>query len=127
MSEIRAYTAARPIAPVKASREALMERHFSTQEQASLTTRPAQTIAGRLALKAAVAELLDKNGICELSSATEIEIGQTRAGGPVLQSIAGLDRTALSAIKGRLHLSITHSRHQAVGLAVWQAAEAEDE
>ena len=98
-----------PIAAVRDERASVLAASFSAEEAHRLTDAPAQTVAGLLALKRAVAELLG-------SDERAIELDHDERGAPVL----------LGPRAERLVVSISHTRSHAYGLAVVERGNDDD-
>jgi phosphopantetheinyl transferase (holo-ACP synthase) len=100
-----ATTATQSIAVVARNRSALVSRFFSPAEQAALADIPDRTIAGWIAAKKAIGNLYAQ----ERFDPRSFEISRNESGAPFC--------AAGSTIK--IHLSISHTRGRAWGLAAF--------
>ena len=114
----RAVCASLPITTVAAERDELEAAHFSPRERAELAGRHVQSVAGRLALKRALCELFASVQPGVALSPRDFEITDSPTGAPVLGPLPATLRDAPAARRGRLFVSIAHSKAQAVGLVV---------
>lgn len=96
----------------------LVRRCFSAAERANLASEPLQTVAGRLALKRAICRLAaHRLGVSSIQEA-DVEIGRTGNGAPVVVRVAFDDPAIRAVLENQVHVSISHSRQSAVGIAV---------
>ena len=121
-TRLRTFMETIPIASVTGREQAILERYFSMDERAALAHRPAQTIAGQLALKTAICNL-----VAELFSAspigeTEVEITRTPLGAPRIDRITCSDDGAKARLENDVLVSISHARESAVAVAVIRTA-----
>jgi phosphopantetheinyl transferase (holo-ACP synthase) len=118
----RAVCQSLAIATVAAERAELEAEHFSPRERDELAGRHVQSLAGRLALKRALCQLLAPEQPGVALAPRDFVIMGSPTGAPVLGPLPATLRDVPEARRGRLFVSITHSKAQAVGLAVQQRA-----
>lgn len=106
------------IAEVARDRGTLEAEHFSPAEQAALGSRPVQSLAGRLALKRALCQLLGAECSRGQLEPRDFIIGETPGGAPALGPLPTALSSGTASPLGRLFVSISHTKMQAVGLAV---------
>lgn len=97
------------VADVEADRRRIEEEHFSPAEVAELGGRRAQSVAGFLALKRALAGLWAGAGV--VARPRDFEVGHHGNGAPRLAAAPG------GAAVGEVLISISHTRRWAYGLA----------
>jgi phosphopantetheinyl transferase (holo-ACP synthase) len=114
--EVRSYLAMVPVAHAKRYRSRWLRRYFTLAEARDLTTRPAQSLAGAVALKRAVKrlirELAPRRRIGELS----IGVGHARDGAPALTRVPAVGTRSGRALLAALHVSVTHTARNAYGV-----------
>ena len=98
------------VAEVEAGRGRIEAEHFSPAEIAALGSRRAQSVAGALALKRALARLLADTGGAP-AAPRDFELGHHPSGAPLL--LAAPAGVALASV----FVSISHTRQWAYGLA----------
>jgi len=98
------------VAAVEAGRRRIEEEHFSPTEVAAFGRRRAQSVAGALALKRALARLLADTGGAP-AAPRDFELGHHPSGAPLL--LAAPAGVALASV----FVSISHTRQWAYGLA----------
>jgi len=97
------------VAAVEAERRGIEAEHFSPAEIAALGGRRAQSVAGALALKQALVRLWAEAGAA--AAPRDFELGHHASGAPRL--VAAPAGVALTDV----HVSISHTRQWAYGLA----------
>ncbi len=108
-----AWVARVAIADVEGKREELLAAHFSCEESEHLADRPAQTVAGFLAVK---------DALCEWVKSTEHGLGVARRDFVLSHNAAGAVEV-LRCPHGDpkdLRVSVTHTREWAYGLVTHQ-------
>lgn len=102
------------------NRERLIATNFSPNEIEELLSRPDNTGAGFLAVKRALLALFksidNKNPISEKS----IRLSHEKSGAPCITSLPSLSAHGEEYSKKDFHISITHNRINAFGLAAFQ-------
>lgn len=106
------------ISDVKNNYLTLLESSFAPEEREELASRHIRSTAGVLALKKALAALI--NEITNHSvNIRDCHISRSKTGAPVLLSLPEqLNRSPLNT--SNVFVSISHSRQTACGLAVYQ-------
>ncbi len=93
---------------------------FHLEEQSEWGQRPIQSIAGRLALKSAVCELVKKHFPDLCLRRQDVIIDATLEGAPKISEIAAGDIEIVARLKSSVWVSISHSRTHAAGMAsIW--------
>ena len=103
---------------VKAAVQDILSNDFTEKEHALFEMRPAQSIAGQLALKSAVCQLAEEIGAAVPLTCRQVEISRQPSGAPTIGSVSSVDTRLNGVLKSALHLSISHTKTTAVGLAV---------
>lgn len=114
----RAVCESLTITTVAAKRAELEAAHFSPLERAELAGRHVQSVAGRLALKRALCRLLAPAEAGVTLEPRDFVITDSPTGAPALGPLPPTLLDAPEAQRGRLFVSIAHSKAHAVGLAV---------
>jgi len=117
----RAALATVAIADVASERLKLEAEHFSPAERAALAGRHVQSLAGRLALKRALCDLLGPECVGTRLAPCDFVILETAGGAPALGAVPGALSSAAAGPLGRLFVSISHTKARAVGLAVQES------
>jgi phosphopantetheine--protein transferase-like protein len=107
-----------PIADIEGHLEDTLLRCFSEPEQQRFENRPARTIAGQVALKAAVRGLAQKALGAGDIALEDIDITRGENGAPRIRRVSTADADVNEVLENRVLVSISHSRVSAVGLAV---------
>lgn len=109
-----------PLAPFRGKKEELFNNYFTQAEVDHLQERALQTVVGFVALKKALIQLIQSASPEVLLHEKDIRLSHSTDGAPRIAEINGLlDRTKLPPI----HLSLSHTREYAYGLAVMEARE----
>lgn len=108
------------IAEVERDRAALEERFLDAAERAELQGRRAQSVAGFLALKRALAQLVA--GLPGAGAPTERDFLLTHHPNGALRCTLSAELLRRLGTPPRLHLSVSHTRDWAYGLAVREEA-----
>jgi hypothetical protein len=107
-----------PLAEVALRRDEVLARSFSPAEAAALQGRADRSVAGRLALKRALADLWPLLLPGSAPQPADFAIASAADGGPVLAAAPGP-----AALRASVRVSISHSRTTAWGLAAGPSAE----
>jgi phosphopantetheinyl transferase (holo-ACP synthase) len=107
-----------PVAHIAAERERFAAEHCTETERAALAGRHVQSLAGTIALKAALVDLLST--VCpDLEIARRhVEIGHEPGGAPKVLRLPVPLPTGADGSPGKLFVSVTHTNEHAIGLAV---------
>ena len=103
---------------VKEAAQTVLSRDFTEEERALFENRPAQSIAGQLALKTAVCRLAADLAAGHPLACRQVEISRHPTGAPIIGSVSCDDGALKALLERALHLSISHTKTTAVGLAV---------
>jgi phosphopantetheinyl transferase (holo-ACP synthase) len=111
-----------PVDYVKQAAQDLPGQYFTEEELRSIAGKPARTIAGLLAVKKALVRLCaiapaGKSHACLEKSFTIIATSQ---GAPVLKTIPPVVARTWRSSAEDFHISITHTKFFAYGLAAFQ-------
>jgi phosphopantetheinyl transferase (holo-ACP synthase) len=114
----RTHLAWAPIARVAEDRERYAAEQCSPAEQLALAGRHVQSLAGTVALKAAVIDLLSTLYPDVELSRRDVEIGHEPGGAPEVRHLPVSLPTGSGGTPAKLFVSITHTKEHAIGLAV---------
>jgi phosphopantetheinyl transferase (holo-ACP synthase) len=103
---------------VAEERERFAAEHCSAAEQAALGGRHVQSLAGAIALKAALVDLLSSLFPDVELSRRQVELGHEPDGAPEIRSLPVALPTLPDGTPAKLYISITHTKEHAIGLAV---------
>jgi phosphopantetheinyl transferase (holo-ACP synthase) len=105
------------ISEVEAHLSDMLAECFHPSEQSAWQHKPAQSIAGRIALKAAMCALAKKHfpGLCLAQK--DIIIEAASDGAPRIARIFSEDEASAALLKSEVFVSISHSRTKAAGMA----------
>jgi phosphopantetheinyl transferase (holo-ACP synthase) len=107
------------IAQVKASRADWIARHFDAEEAGQLDGMRDQTLAGFVAVKRALCGV-GREALGLHAAASQFHLDREESGAPRLRACVGLDGESAERFARGVHISLSHSRTTAYGLAVWQ-------
>lgn len=104
--------------------ERFLNRVFTTEEKAYCCGRgvPEQHFAGRFAAKEAALKALG-TGWGRGVHWHDVEVRQTASGSPVVELKGGAARVAALVGVVRMHVSISHTEHHAIALAIAEGPE----
>jgi len=117
-TRLRSFMETVPIASVRGRERKILRQYFSKDEQAALARKPAQTIAGQLALKMAICNLVAELHAASPVREKEVEITRTSLGAPRIDKVSCTDNTVKTSLENDVHVSISHARESAVAVAV---------
>ena len=115
---IRSFLETVSVSAVENALEEILFSHFTKKERALFEQRPVQSIAGQMALKSAVLRLAADLAAAVRLERQHVEIVRDPSGAPRIGSVICADAELKAVLENELHLSISHTRTTAVGLAV---------
>ncbi len=104
----------------KKNKDELMATHFSLQETEELQSRPDNTRAGFLAVKKALSSLCKSINSTDSISEISFQLSHESSGAPCITSLPAFCANGKEYTKKDFHISITHNRSNAFGIAVFQ-------
>ena len=116
MNKVRSCLEAVSITDTARNKEALLAACFTKREMEKIQDGKLETIGGNLAAKRAVKKVLGMGGVSDFAPQS-IEIGRSN-NGAVEVLVHGYDNA-----DNALRVSISHTKHTAYGLAVYQTGQ----
>ena len=115
---VTTYVCVVRIAEVRDQAAELLARHFAPEEAAGLAVKPAQSLAGALALKRALVQLFREADPRAEVTERDFHLTHDGDGAPRVIGWPGSARAAVAPCAVRV--SISHSRTTACGVAAYQ-------
>jgi phosphopantetheinyl transferase (holo-ACP synthase) len=119
-SRLYSQLASVTVSSVKSRLPALLARHFQPVEIRHLSTRPAASVAGFLALKRAGVLLWRGMQSGRAPTERDFVFGHTRSGAVRLSACPAMRHETPAAVRRRVHASLSHTRDNAYGLLVYR-------
>ncbi len=107
-----------PLDPFKEEPPEVTEKYFSAKEIEELESRPLKTKAGILAIKRALISVCRDLKIAGEFTEQSFKITHKKNGAPCISALPKLSTGSVTYTKKDFHISLSHNRDNAYGLAV---------